>query len=63
MYPLNLVGWLGLQVIEHVKALAGTVNTAHFVLIQLIFSRTEHTSCFKTSFQSLLRSSSGLTTT
>ena len=28
MYPLNLVGWQWSQVIEHSKALAGTVNTA-----------------------------------
>ena len=28
MYPLNLVGWQGSQVIAHAKALAGTVNTA-----------------------------------
>ena len=28
MYPLNLVGWQGSQIIEHAKALAGTVNTA-----------------------------------
>ena len=28
MYPLNLVGWQGSQVIEHAKALVGTVNTA-----------------------------------
>ena len=28
MYLLNLVGWQGPQVIEHAKALAGTVNTA-----------------------------------
>ena len=27
-YPLNLVGWQEPQVIEHAKALAGTVNTA-----------------------------------
>ena len=27
-YPLNLVGWQGSQVIEHAKALVGTVNTA-----------------------------------
>ena len=27
-YPLTLVGWQGSQVIEHVKALVGTVNTA-----------------------------------
>ena len=30
MYPLNLLGWQGLQVIEHAKALVGTVNTANF---------------------------------
>ena len=30
MYPLNLVSWHGLQVIEHAKALVGTVNTASF---------------------------------
>ena len=28
MYPLNLVGWQGSQVIAHAKALVGTVNTA-----------------------------------
>ena len=28
IYPLNLVGWQGSQVIEHAKALVGTVNTA-----------------------------------
>ena len=28
MYPLNLVGWPGSQVIAHAKALVGTVNTA-----------------------------------
>ena len=28
MYPINLVGWQGSQVIAHAKALAGTVNTA-----------------------------------
>ena len=28
MYPLNLVGWQGSQVIAHAKALTGTVNTA-----------------------------------
>ena len=28
MYPLNLVGWHGSQVIACGKALAGTVNTA-----------------------------------
>ena len=28
MYPLNLVGWQGSQVIAHPKALGGTVNTA-----------------------------------
>ena len=27
-YPLDLVGWQGSEVIEHAKALAGTVNTA-----------------------------------
>ena len=27
-YHLNLVGWQGSQVIEHAKALVGTVNTA-----------------------------------
>ena len=40
-----------------------------FSLIEMIdnpmifFSRTKHTSCFKTSFHSLLRTSSGLRTT
>ena len=28
MYPLNLVGWQGSQVIEHAKALAELLNTA-----------------------------------
>ena len=28
LYPLNLVGWQGSQVIEHAKALVGTVNAA-----------------------------------
>ena len=28
MYPLNLVGWQGSQVIAHAKALTGNVNTA-----------------------------------
>ena len=28
IYPLNLVGWQGSQVIAHAKALVGTVNTA-----------------------------------
>ena len=28
IYPLNLVGWQGSQVIAHANALAGTVNTA-----------------------------------
>ena len=28
MYPFNLVGWQGSQVIAHAKALTGTVNTA-----------------------------------
>ena len=28
LYPLNLVGWQGLQAIEHAQALAGTMNTA-----------------------------------
>ena len=27
-YPLNLVGWQGSQVIQHAKALVGTVNIA-----------------------------------
>ena len=28
LYPLNLVGWQGSHVTEHVQALAETVNTA-----------------------------------
>ena len=32
MYPLNLAGWEGSQVIAHAKALAGTVNTARLNL-------------------------------
>ena len=32
-YPLNLVGWQGLHVIEHAKDLVETVNTASLNLI------------------------------
>ena len=32
MYPLKIVGCQGSQVIEHAKALVGTVNTASFNL-------------------------------
>ena len=28
LYPLNLIGWQGSQVIEHSQALGGPVNTA-----------------------------------
>ena len=28
MYPLNVLGWQGSQVIEHAKALVGTVTNA-----------------------------------
>ena len=31
-YPLNLVGWQGSQVIDHARALAGTVNTVSLKL-------------------------------
>ena len=31
-YPLNLVGWQGLQVNAHAKALVETVNTANLNL-------------------------------
>ena len=27
-YPLNLVGWQGSQITEHVQAMVGTLNTA-----------------------------------
>ena len=50
MYLLNLVGWQGSQVIEHAKALAGTVNTDSLNLTALQIGHTSFCLAFHMFF-------------